>query len=455
MQLTETQTKMLTRVLDQLMTNYTISVEELFATHAYVFGEESIAPFFTDTELFETILYLKETVIDNHLVDLTGLVSYYDNLQKQVGDYFEEAVFKRDQPFEIDAQHNLNQMAGSSSALITQPDMLAIQFSTNAGHLFEILYEQIIRFFESRPLPAAGETDLHSVVKRHVQELVSNNKPIALKWKLSLQNMLPDGIKHYLEQFASNYKGEQVFVMQFAKYLSHGQRVLIPAYEQFFSCSYNAVVWDYHHGCNPPDYSAIINIVKREEPITDEAFKLQLTEWLIYSKLVISHREHCEMVEDYRPDQLANYFDHLFHGTSIRVYGGGDMHYWIHNLFEERLSLKKWSILKRPPGHFWLTSDNPGFMINIRELEEGFTEVTPRHSLLEVRPDSVLYYPLSKDYCLKLEPKVDVIEEVKENIPIAYEAPSEGEIEFVNGVTLSTYKKVVITNQRNTIKQYS
>lgn len=90
MQLTETKENMLWRVLDQLMTSYTISAEELSDTHAYLFGEQIMAPFFTDKELFETVLYLRETVVSHELADLGALLRYYEERKRQMREYLTE-----------------------------------------------------------------------------------------------------------------------------------------------------------------------------------------------------------------------------------------------------------------------------------------------------------------------------------------------------------------------------
>jgi len=455
MQLTEMQEKMLRGVLDQLMSSYTMSKDELSATHAYLFGHQPVAPFFTDKELFETILYLQETIAGYGLPDLESLVAYYENKKKEVHDFFTHAVEELDNLVEeknepIVGEH-LIRISDSITIAQAEMDTLVLQISSETGRFFEELYTKTIQFFESPPLPASGETDIHSAVKKHVRELVMTNEPVSMEW-LSVQTILPQSIKLYVEQFASHYNGEQLFFIQFGKRLADNIQMLASGYRDLFACHCKDAFNECFQGSLLPDYAAIMNIIKREEPITDNGFKIQLTEWLVYSKLIISHCQYDEPEQD-RPAQLDLSVEHLFQTKSVRVYGGSNMHYWIHNLFAEKLSVKKWVILKRRPGHFWLTSDNPGFLININDLQGDFTEVVPRHSLLDIRPDSVLYYPLSKDYCLKLEPKVELREESGDDLPINYATPSDDEQDFVNGVTVSTFKKVVITNQRKTLQQ--
>lgn len=452
MQLTETQEKTLRGVLDQLMTSYRASAEELSATHAYLFGEQSIAPFFRDKELFETVLYLRETVMSHELADLDALLDYYEERKRQMREYLTEIVSTAGNDEAVSAVGMYQLRIEDNMAITsTELDHLARQISTEAGRFFEMLYTRIIQFFESPPLPAAGEKDVHSAVKKYVRELVMNDKPVSMQWQ-SVQTTLPCGIKYYVEQFASHFNGEQIVIMQFGKRRTGSIQMLSPGLNEWLAYEPNGALWSTLYGAHSPDYAAIMNVVKREEPIIDSQFKIQLTEWLVYSKLIVSDCQKDEPDQD-PPGQMDISLTQLFQGAAVRVYGSSNMQYWIHNLFEAKLSLKRWVILKRRPGHFWLTSDNPGFLININDLQGGFTEVVPRHSLLDIRPDSVLYYPLSKDYCLKLEPNVEARDESREGMPIDYATPSDDEQDFVNGVTVSTYKKVVITNQRTTLQQ--
>jgi len=453
--MTETQERMLREVLDQLMTSYRASARELSATLAYLFGELPMAPFFKDKELFETILYLRETIVDHELSDLQALVDYYEEKKKQMRKYLTTCSVAQDQvtpPGPVFGEELIHVHIAETMA--TQPvelDQLAWQICTNAGQLFEDLYCRVIQWFESAPLPAGGEKDVHSAVRRHVRGLVTPKGLISIQWQL-VKTILPNSIKYYIAQFASHFNGEQIVIMQFDNRRINNMPIVPLLNDSWLARAYNGVLWRQLYGGHTPDYAEIMNVVKREEPIIDIHFKIQLTEWLVYSKLIVSHCSY-EETSQCDPIRLDLSAAHLFQRTPVRVYGGSDRRYWIQQLFKTKLSLKKWVILKRLPGHFWLTSDNPGFMININELQDGFTQFVPRHSLLDIRSDSVLYYPLSKDYCLKLEPPVELREEDIENIPIDYIPPSEEELDFVNGVTVSTYKKVVISNQRKTWEQ--
>jgi hypothetical protein len=455
MQLTETQELKLRNVLDQLVAAYTASAEELSATHGYIFGELVTAPFFTDKELFETVVYLREMVVAKGLTDLDAVLHYYDNRKHEMREYLMKVVnsdLEADgEPLIVPEKACELRLADNESVKPDEVDHLAEHISTDASQLFEELYVRTLQFFESAPLRAEGEKDVHRAVKRHVRELGMVNQPISMEWQ-SVETILPRSIQYYVEQFASDVNGERFLVMQFGKF-SVGKSALIAGFlKKGWAQVCRHIVRQHAYGGPPPDYEAIMNVIRREEQITDYHFKIQVTEWLVYSKFIASD---CRVVDE-RLEPLSRSewsLKHLFTGTPVRLYSRTTMHYWIRSLFDKKLSLKKWVILKCRPGQFWLTSDNPGFLINLNELNDEFTEFVPRHSLLDIRPDSVLYYPLSKEYCLRLEPPVEVRDVSRRDIPIDYVTPPDEEQEFVNGMTVSTYKKVVITNQRKTLQE--
>ncbi len=450
MQKTETPEEKFRGVLDQLMSGYEASAEELSVTLAYLFGLQPTPLFFKDKELFESIEYLRETVVSHGLADLDALTGHFEDRKREMRKYMMQIVASDDNLVEdiITAADESLQLRVADTLSITQPefDQLSTQITTDAGRSFEQFYTRVLQYFESTPLPAAGERNPHSVVKRHVRELVTANKPESMEWQ-SMQTMLPAVLKYYVEQFASHLNGAGLMIMQFGKF-SAGKSTLHSNFSNY-ACELHGMNTTPFYGSQLPDYASIMEVVKREEPITDRNFKVQLTQWLVYSKLIISDCQH----EEIKLMRIDVSLKHIFQCAPVRVYGMRNLQYWIQNLFETRLSLKKWVILKRRPGHFWLTSDNPGFLINLNELQCDFTEVVARHSLLDIRPDSVLYYPLSKEYCLKLEPPVEVREINRRDMPIDFRMPSDDEQEFVNGVTVSTHRKVVITNQRQTLKE--
>jgi hypothetical protein len=450
MQLTETQEKLLRDVLDQLMNSYTVSSEELSATHAYLFGQQALPPIFTDKELFDTVLYLREVVGANGVLDINGLVQYYKTRKKGMRDFLTALVAEDSAAPDLRSQDNrtVNEVHVADSYVISslEANHLVKQVGSEIQRVFENVCSNMAKFLQSSPLPTAGENDIHAVVKKHVTDLIKRYNPGTLHCSLSIAMQLPFGITHYLKQFASPYKGEQIFFLQFRFSSEVNMQMVAEGYSDLLAFGCFSAIWSRLLGNQPPDYDSIITVIKKGKPIFGAEFKIELTKWLVYSKLM-SYRYECKQPQLRASTDIS--FNRLFYKTPVRLYSGSFMQKWIVNLFETKLSRKRWVILKRPPGHFWLTSDNPGFSLNIN----GMAQVTPRHSLLDIRPDSVLYYPLSKDYCLKLEPSVSAADEENNNLPIDYALPSEGEVDFVNGVTVSTQKQLVIANQKKTLKQ--
>ena len=453
------QEKKLHEVLGQLVTTYTVSPEELSATHAYLFGQQPVAPFFTDKEVYETVLCLRETIVSKGLQDLDALIFYFTAKKAKMRRYLTE-VDNEPTPLAIDTAKaasgslRIQIISGSLDApqVVNTIDTLAEQLFVDTRRILEELYAKASRCFESSLLPTDGGQDLYKAVRKHVQGLIQTNRPLTVHYRLSSDKSLAFSMKGYLEQFSSRYKGEQVFIMQFKKQVEKNFHLFIFGHPAMPVCSYSGSRHTYFERNQPPDYASIIDVIRREEPIKESGFKLLLTEWLVYSKLMLPS---CCSNNQWKTGVVPRGSTCLLRmeDTSVRYYGGGEMQYWIHGLFEKRLSDKKWVILKRPPGHFWLTSDNPGFMINLAELQGGMPNFSPKHSLLEVGPDSILYYPLSKDYCLRLDPDVLSRDGQAEEAPIEYEMSSAGELDFVNGITVATHKEMVIANQKKTLQQ--
>lgn len=453
MQLTETQETLLRKVLGQLVTSYTVTAEELSATHAYLFGDATVAPFFTDTELFETVEYLRDLALTLEVKTLEELADYYDHKKAKLRSYVEEKTVVAP----VNAALNEAVMGGDFKIHVSDGmfataaafDMLNSQINTVSLNYWESVSKKMTYFFQPLSLPSFGETDVHAVVKKYVKELIVSGRQRSAHRDLAADVSLPLSMRHYVEQFASQ-DNQVCFIQLKTAWENTGLQQWMSECRDLYSSETFDSIWGNTSARRMPDYTAIIEVLKQEKPIEDISFKMLLTEWLVYSKMVVSHSGWHDTVQ---PAAKVSYsaVNNFFGNGCVRVYGY--MREWVKRLYTARLSHKKWVILKRRENHFWMTSDNPGFVINMKELKSGFTEFIPRHSLSDIQADSLMYYPLSKDYCLRLEPIVESREEEDDNVPIDYEEPSEEELEFVNGITVSTYKKVLITNQRETLEQ--
>lgn len=119
-------------------------------------------------------------------------------------------------------------------------------------------------------------------------------------------------------------------------------------------------------------------------------------------------------------------------------------------IFDKNLSTKKWFVLKAPSRVSWITSDNPGFSINLEDYNPSDEMLVPNAFWTNIRHDTVLYFPLSKDYCLKMQPynnNDDVTLNIA-NTPIRFEGATENEHNLVNGWTFCTHHDILIASDK-------
>lgn len=113
------------------------------------------------------------------------------------------------------------------------------------------------------------------------------------------------------------------------------------------------------------------------------------------------------------------------------------------------LLFKQWRILKSDPLlEFW-TNDSPGFSPN---LIQKFASDGPYHSIMQMNPESIVYYPLSPKYCLEIKPYDEsILASNKEQI-VKYEQASFELIEYINKGTLFTTNKVLVSKSKKSLE---
>jgi hypothetical protein len=171
------------------------------------------------------------------------------------------------------------------------------------------------------------------------------------------------------------------------------------------------------------EYYQIITTIRQQRLIWGDQFKLKLLEWC--SRHIQTCGEDGKELED------------------------------IYMTYMEKLSERKWVILTSPKKHLWITSDNPGFSISKDAVKERQYPFFSSDFLSDIRPDTILYYPLSKEYCLSIQP-----EEVESSTnhyfdsPIRFIEASEKEVQIVNGLTISTCKEIVASSKKDILEKY-
>ena len=186
-------------------------------------------------------------------------------------------------------------------------------------------------------------------------------------------------------------------------------------------------------------YASLFTMIKEEKPIYDEEIKMKLSEMMLLSKLGNSdfrRKITPRAPDDHRPDVCWITYE------KANIFAA--------ELYNKHLSDKKWAILKSPVGHSWITSDNPGFIIDIKPIVKGNNQVQPDPLWTVIDEYSMVYFPLSKEYCLRLQPESDhlIATDCSADHAISFELSSEEELKVVNSLVFSSGPKVVLSEEK-------
>jgi len=195
------------------------------------------------------------------------------------------------------------------------------------------------------------------------------------------------------------------------------------------------------------NYDKLVEQIAAEKPLADISIKLGLTNLLCWSKSYFTVYDHT----DCRPSNLLILGDINHYRPNKRV-SWRQFEDWTADVFNTMLADKQWSILKSPDDQSWLTSDNPGFVIEKRPTGEERVEADDIWDKLRSEY-SRFYYPLSKKYCLRIttfgiEPLLNVE-------GISFEDSSEEEWQEVNARTVSTRREMVIASDKKMLEPFT
>jgi hypothetical protein len=101
-------------LLGRFVSKEILTSEVIINTENYLFKNESL-PFFKNTELFETVIYLKDLMKINDLTTLEDIFCYYENERNDIKSYLKR-VFENDELSEFSEIMPLKLKALSSDA---------------------------------------------------------------------------------------------------------------------------------------------------------------------------------------------------------------------------------------------------------------------------------------------------------------------------------------------------
>lgn len=169
-------------------------------------------------------------------------------------------------------------------------------------------------------------------------------------------------------------------------------------------------------------YENIYSNIRKENPIENDQVKLDLSMIMLIAKFNNPL---------FRSQQLTDSNEHEFDFKSRPK-------------FYQLLSRKNWVVLKSPEGLSWNTTENPGFSIDMDDVISGSRTVSPDPYWTEMSENSLIYFPLSDQYCLRLAPD-NFPTVMMQGSKIDFEQSSEQELEVVNKLLLVSKPDVLIS----------
>ncbi|SEL64179.1 Protein of unknown function [Chitinophaga rupis] len=416
--------------------------------YAHLFNDPEGLPALRHPQLASTIHYLAEIITMHELQTLEDLINHYEDQKKKISSFLKVLMTPgHEKKLVINACAGAGK-TGPFTQLVrqSQPKKNRVICDTNSlQQLINSLYQDLNTFcVDIAVAPVAGSGSFMPYDHREV----------------TLKDVIRDRRQHfskvYLEQFSGqNSKLYYTATIKLPNGTGKSRSFAKKLYARERKNSLNSHAYNFFSRVIEQGYQQLLNVMRNEEPISDRQIKAKLAEWLYYSKfrntdLVKIFLHGPESLRDwgFDPDDKSDSeCDALQLNQQLMAI--------IRKVYETKLSLKKWVILKSPPGHSWLTSDNPGFSINLREPGSNRQKSVPDPVLAtgNIRRDTVVYYPLSKEYCLRLQPydTYDTpLDEVK-HMPITFELSTEKELDVVNRLTYSTPYQLVITGDKKAI----
>lgn len=203
------------------------------------------------------------------------------------------------------------------------------------------------------------------------------------------------------------------------------------------------------------NYNSIIKRLREEQSFTDDIFKLKIFEWVYYSNLrspiwrdffksLISKNKGPEISnEEVREEHIRLFFDKEISDFIVKYYS-------------DELSPKRWTVLINSSDFFWISSDNPGFCFNYTDIQKNPTSFYINPLWINIQYDTILYYPLSKNYCLKIEPYTnsDAVELNFINDSIRFQKVNSKEILLINNMTVRTASDYIFSSDTKELLEY-
>lgn len=282
--------------------------------------------------------------------------------------------------------------------------------------------------------------------------------------KYRKQHVIP---KTYLKYFSLNEDGNNLHVFdnqdphrQEVQIKNSGDRIFWERdYYNSFQFKHPTALEEHFGRSVESKYPHLMSTLKKEEEITDKSIKNLLFLWILSS----IYRSPQIRSDHHRVIELNRWLQNFIPDFSEKSFEGIDITRAAKELhlgefankerlnsnidgFSRFISIKRWDIIKSPEGHYWMTSDNPGFLFNIEEdglhLYHGWN----------FDKSDCLFFPLSKKYGILIQPysRYDSIEENFINTPLRIKVSGVKTYNLFNRFTFASTHRLIIAPDRLT-----
>lgn len=215
-----------------------------------------------------------------------------------------------------------------------------------------------------------------------------------------------------------------------------------------------------------PLYNKIMTEIEGEKKLTLKC-KAYLIVWLFFNK----YRNKSER------DNLGRLLNNIIGATTVMKYGKVKFEslkeqikiessknakqlqlgmLWNDNLFaefEKGIGTKHWLIFKSRKNSSFITSDNPGFSINVDMGSPNYASLANTYA---TNYKASNYFPLSPRYCLLISPfwKGTSLDLNLENQEIEFITPNANHQHFINLCTMRCRDKYLLSNEKLILEKY-
>lgn len=242
----------------------------------------------------------------------------------------------------------------------------------------------------------------------------------------------------YLKHFSVNSDGIGIFVIDSANQYNKGIQKKNSGDKIFWKINYSDTPFfndrkalEKMFGSEIENgYNKIVEKIHQEKPEIDFGVKQELIRWIFYTKLR----------SPIWKNHIANFTDYNYFKKTMEEFATNAM-------------TMRWTIYKSPEHNYWWTSDNAGYCLNTKDYKKtGKLDTIPIYQITGT--NSVLFYPISKEYCLNIHPyyKNDSVFLNLENTNMTYENSTTDFVNFINRGSYITRNNLIISAEKESLQ---